>query len=193
MIVETDINLLRYHQISANQYIFCYLLYMKKYDILNAYLTAHNFSNFEIEIEQLMTMGLLSRFDYATRLDIKGYTLTDKCLEMLSTSSMDLFDEFLSEFPSKVIRSEGNADFLKSNVAKCRLKYKAITKGKRHIHEHVLDCLRYELELKQASNSMRFMKKLPNWLESEEWKAYEDELKNGNKIEQNLGYGTKLE
>lgn len=193
MIVETDINQLIYNKLSANQFIFCYLIYTKAYDTLNTYLSAHGFDNFEAEIEQLIAVGLISRFDYASRLNIKGYTLTEKCLEILNTSNIDMFDEFLSEFPNKVIRSEGNVDFLKSNVAKCRTKYKSITKGKRHIHEHILNCLRFELDIKQSTNSMKFMKKLPNWLESEEWKAYEEEIKNGNKIEKNLGYGTKLE
>ena len=193
MIVEVDINTLMYNKLSANQYIFCYLLYRKAYDTLNAYLTAYGFTNFEQEIEQLIQIGLLSRFEYANRLDIKGYTVTNNCLNILNGTNIDLFDEFLAEYPNKVLRKEGNVDFLKTNIAKCRAKYKGIVKGKHHVHEHILDCLRYELNVKQASDSMKYMKKLPNWLEAEEWKTYEDALKEGNNITQNKGYGTKLE
>lgn len=191
MNIDIDIYLLISKEITASEFLILYMLNKKQYDLLNAYLASHEFKDFELQIKHLIELGFLLKFDYFTPLDIRGYSLTDEGLKIVCVGTEDLFDEFLQEYPDKVI-SNGALRYLKSDLTKCRVKYNRLVKGKRYLHEKMLKCIRFEIASRERNGGMMYFKKLSNWLETEEWKAYENDALNNNIIKQQQ-YGTSLE
>ena len=109
----------------------------------------------------------------------------------------DFFDELVQVFPVSVIRPDGTKDFLRNDLKRCKMAYSKITKNKFFIHQHILECLRYEIALKKKEGKMSYFKRLSKWLASEEWKIYEQALNESNidSLSNNggLGYGCELE
>jgi hypothetical protein len=192
MLIEIDFYLLIKFKVTAHQYVICYLLHKKAYEDLNIYLTAYDFKSFEYDVNYLISLGLVERYDYATTLDIKGYFVTEKGLELLSEKEMDFFDELISVYPNKVIRPNGITDYLKLGIPGCRSAYKRIVKNKVHLHEHILKCLKNELYQRTIANNMAYMKRLSKWLENEEWRSFEDSINDNTEVKVK-SYGTQLE
>lgn len=192
MTIELETQLLSRSNISANQYMLLYLLNKKHYDVLNMYLYAIDFKFFEEDINDLIEKNYLRKYGYSTPLDIRGYELTNTGMEIVTDNINDYFDEFLKEFPDKVYNN-GVTRYLKSDISRCRAKYNRLTKGKRHLHEHITKCLRFEIALRERTNNMGYFKKLPTWLDSEEWKAYEKDAYDTLTTETQEQYGSSLE
>jgi hypothetical protein len=191
MTLEIEIESLIGNKLTSDQFTICYLLLKKEYDLLNAYLTTQDFQNFEVDIKYLIDNKFLERYEITTLLDLKGYLVTAKYKDMVITG--DFFDELLENYPSKVIRPDGSSDFLRTDLKRCRTKYTTKTKNKRVKHEHILKCLKFEVSKRVAEGSLKYMKRLPKWLESEEWTAYEDAIKDSANTTIVHGYGTELE
>ena len=68
--------------------------------------------------------------------------------------------------------------------------YLLITKNNRAIHDHIIKCLRFEVNKRIKDGSMKFMVRMSKWISSEAWKAYEDEVNNTLNTE---SYGTDIE
>ena len=191
MNIEIDPYLLINYKISAQQYIILFMVNKKNFDLLNSYLNSIEFSGFESDVLFLINQGYLKRFDYSSPLDIRGYSVLPKSSELLSNQITDYFDEFLQEFPDKVMLN-GVTRYLKSDVTRCRTKYNRITKNKKYIHDSIVNGLRFEIDLRERTNGMGYFKKLPTWIDSEEWKAYENETSITN-LEKPSQYGSELE
>ena len=193
MILEIDLNQIANSKLSGNQFIICYLLFLKHFDYLNMYLTANNFIFFKEDIEYLMNNEYVTRYQYDEPLNIRGFSVTAKFINLVSNGKEDYFDEFLAEYPVSVLRGGGIVDYVRTGISKARIKYNMITRKNRSKHEHIVKCLQYELRKRESENSLGFLKKLPKWLEDEEWKAYELCLNDNQLIKKELGYGNQLE
>ena len=108
----------------------------------------------------------------------------------------DLFDELYNEYPVKVIRPDGNLDYLRADRKASRGIYALLTKGDKQVHDHIIKCLRFELKRRYANNSLNYMKRLNKWLSSREWESYEDEVDDlssaATRNEGEMRYGTGL-
>jgi len=108
----------------------------------------------------------------------------------------DQFSEFLEKFPVSVIRKDGTKDYLRTDKKKAERLYKRITRGRKDIHEHILTCLTFEIKERQRNNNMMWMKKISNWLSSNEWENWNERMKE-KEIDDIFGeeedYGTGVE
>lgn len=86
----------------------------------------------------------------------------------------DYFNEFLSEYPTVVVRPDGTKDYLKTSLSRCKLSYisKIITLED---HENAMKGLRNNIKSAVISDKMKFFKKLINYIRDEEWIGYMDE------------------
>ena len=142
-------------------------------------------------------------FDY-NRLVDRGIVTGDLYIDSELTqvgedliTGKDQFSELLENFPVSVIRKDGTKDYLRTDKKKAERLYKRITRGRRDIHEHIINCLKYEIEQRVIGNSMMWFKKLPNWLSSNEWENWNERMKE-DEIEKIFGaeveeYGTSIE
>ena len=103
----------------------------------------------------------------------------------------DLFEELLDLFPSTVIRPDGKKEYLKTDLRRSKSKYKTITNDQVDIHNHIMQCLALEIATRTANNSMKYFRRIFNWLNTEGWKEFENNLSDKT-IELTDGYGTDI-
>lgn len=183
MILELDTSLLKTLNISINQLLFISLVLnenQKDHQDIQELLSRVN----EEEIQDLINRNLV-KIEYLNN-GIK-YQLTDTTISTIKKPDT-MFDEFYETFPVYVIRPDGTKGFLRANINKCRKEYNRIIGKSRAMHEHIMKCLRYELDDKMRTGKLGYMKTMWKWLTQHEWECYEEQL-NINEEEQ---YGTSI-
>jgi hypothetical protein len=127
--------------------------------------------------------------------DIKDFTkliITEDFKSKIKVK--DYFTEFFDSYPIVVLRNDGLKDYLRGDVSRCRKYYDKIVGTNKDKHDHMMECLRFEVETRKRSNSLGYMKRMAKWLLSEEWLLY-DEFMKDKKIQKHAGevYGTTIE
>lgn len=182
MILELDTSLLNKLNISLNQLVFLSLVMnenQKDDQDIRELLSRVN----EEEIQDLITRNIVVIEPLNNGVK---YSLSDKLTQILQNSKDSMFDEFYETFPVYVIRPDGTKGFLRANVNKCRKEYNRIIGKSRAMHEHIMQCLRYELDDKTRTGRLGYMKTMWKWLTQHEWECYEDQIN----IQEDYSYGT---
>ena len=96
--------------------------------------------------------------------------------EMKDIPKNDWFDEFYEVFPVYVTRPDGTKGFLRSNLNKCRKEYNRIVGKSRAMHEHLLNCLNWEINNKMMTGKLGYMKTMWKWLTQQEWESLEEQM-----------------
>lgn len=105
----------------------------------------------------------------------------------------DFFQQFYNTYPDVVTRSDGTRGFLKANVNKCRKEYNKIVGKSLAMHEHIMDCLKFEMDKKLTTGRTAYFKNLWNWLVQHEWEAIENEMEYERKESNEISYGNSVE
>jgi hypothetical protein len=197
MILEIDTKFLLEHEISAHQYLLLKYASDNDYDAMKKYLRhSKTYDDLKKDMIALYNAGLISTpwSDNATFRHIKP---SNKFIQ-LTTYTGDPFDEFYSIFPVKVLRPDGNYDYLRMDRNRCKKIYHNIVRVNKTMHDHIMECLKLEINERNRTGKMSFMKRMPTWLTSEEWKVYSDKVTAGVtsgdiSIQEGEGYGTEIE
>lgn len=184
MILELDTSLLETLNISINQLVFISLVLNENQkdhqDILKLLSRVK-----EEEIQDLIQRNIIIT---QTMNNGISYQLSDDIINTLQKRNDSMFDEFYETFPVYVIRPDGTKGFLRANVNKCRKEYNRIVGKSRAMHEHIMNCLRYELDDKMRTGKLGYMKTMWKWLTQHEWECYEEQLK----VKEEDTYGTNI-
>lgn len=184
MILELDISLLKTLNLSINQLAFISLVLsenQKDHQDIQELLSRVN----EEEIQDLIQRNIIIT---QTMNNGISYQLSDDIINTLRKRNNSMFDEFYETFPVYVIRPDGTKGFLRANVNKCRKEYNRIVGKSRAMHEHIMDCLQYELDDKMRTGKLGYMKTMWKWLTQHEWECYEEQLK----VKEEDTYGTDI-
>lgn len=184
MILELDISLLKTLNLSINQLAFISLVLsenQKDHQDIQELLSRVN----EEEIQDLIQRNIIIT---QTMNNGISYQLSDDIINTLRKRNDSMFDKFYETFPVYVIRPDGTKGFLRANVNKCRKEYNRIVGKSRAMHEHIMDCLRYELDDKMRTGKLGYMKTMWKWLTQHEWECYEEQLK----VKEEDTYGTDI-
>lgn len=143
----------------------------------------------EEEIRELERLGLISvQYDG----DTKVINKTNKLAELLKEDKT-MFDEFYDQFPVYVMRPDGTKGFLRANVNKCRKEYNRIVGKSKAMHQHLINCLKFEIDSKMMTGKMGYMKTMWKWLTQHEWETYDEQMKlDKPSTIDNYNYGTEL-
>jgi hypothetical protein len=191
MLIEIDTNVLIEHNLTATQFILAYLLNIGDTKTLEQMYS----SELHKDVDKLVELGFLhngNELESKDSIDFSKLVLRTKFEEIIQTG--DYFDEITSVYPTKVRRKDGTEDYLRTDLSRCRKAYAKITKNRKIKHDHILTCLKYEIEYRTDNNSLSYMQKLPKWLASEGWKVFEQMLldKSNSTGKGELGYGQQL-
>lgn len=172
----------------------CLLLENKKTGLLKGFVKLKGMTFYD-NIKRLNSLGYVNYNTIGNIIDIKDITLTDKFKKLIAFE--DPFLELYNKFPVKVIRPNSKEDLLRVSKNKCRIKYQKLIKSNPLIHEHILECLDYEIKQKKKTSSMGYFKRLYNWIENREWEKYENELhtipnSSSHSEKESVAYGNKL-
>lgn len=187
MILEIDTSILdRIPNLSINQLVFLTLV-LSDIKVINQDIQKLLSLVNEEEIHELELQGLI-----LITLDESGSQVISKTEKLASLLKEDktMFDEFYDQFPVYVTRPDGTKGFLRSNINKCRKEYNHIIGKSKAMHEHIMNCLRYEIDNKMQTGKMGYMKTMWKWLTQHEWETIEEQMKLEEPIDYN--YGTDI-
>ena len=188
MILEIDTSVLdRIPNLSINQLVFLTLVLSDIKTINQDIQKLLSLVN-EEEIRELEFRGLI-----LIKQDKSGNQVISKTEELdnLLKEDKSMFDEFYDQFPVYVIRPDGTKGFLRSNINKCRKEYNRIVGKSKAMHEHIMNCLKYEIDNKMQTGKMGYIKTMWKWLTQHEWETIEEQMKLEEPLN-NYSYGTEL-
>lgn len=144
----------------------------------------------EAEIQELIDNNFIT---VTTSGDNKIYKTTNKLNPYLERDKT-WFDEFYEVFPVYVMRPDGTKGFLRSNINKCRSEYKKIVGKSKAMHEHILECLKFEISNKMMTGKLGYFKTMWKWLTQHEWEVIEEQkqYEQGNSPVIENSYGTTI-
>ena len=171
MILELDTSLLNKFDISINQLVFINLVLndnQPNNQDIHELLSRVN----EEEIQDLIQRNIIVVNNTDNNI------IYSPSIELLNAikNQDTFFDEIYESFPVYVIRPDGTKGFLRSNVNKCRKEYNRIIGKSRAMHEHIMNCLRYEINNKTITGKIGYMKTMWKWLTQHEWECYEEQM-----------------
>ena len=188
MILEIDTSILdRISDLSMNQLVFLTLVLSDNQTINQDIQKLLSLVN-EEEIQELETQGLISiQYDRDTQVISK----TEKLEELLKEDKA-MFDMFYDQFPVYVMRPDGTKGFLRANVNKCRKEYNRIVGKSKAMHEHIMDCLKYEIDERMRTGKIGYMKTMWKWLTQHEWETIEEQMKVETPNQNYYNYGADI-
>lgn len=126
----------------------------------------------EHEIQELIDKDWISE----TKTDTLTTYHPSKTLLTIIGNDKTFFDEFYELYPIYVHRPDGSKSFLRTNVNKCRLQYKKIVGKSKATHEHIMQCLNFEITNRMRTDKLGYMKTMWKWLTNHEWEAFEEQM-----------------
>lgn len=195
MIFEIDMGYLKENNITAHQYVIAKLATDGELKILKSYVTmTSSFEELPRDLKNLYNQGFLveNPTDEATFSNIK---VSDKFIKTHSFTD-DPFEEFFNTFPIKVLRPDGNYDYLRVDRERSKKLYHNIIHMNLSKHNFIIRCLKEEIRDKTLKSQLSFMKRMPTWLTSESWKVYADRIEEDSvstKEGKIVGYGQDIE
>ena len=188
MILELDTTLLdMFNDLSLNQLVFLTLVLnesQNKNQDIHSFLSRIS----ENEIQGLIDNNLIT---VTTSGDNKIYKVTDKLTPYLEEDKT-WFDEFYEVFPTYVARPDGTKGFLRTNINRCRNEYKKIVGKSKAMHEHIMKCLKFEVNDKMMTGKLGYFKTMWKWLVQHEWEVIEEQMRHEQSVEpiNDMSYGT---
>jgi hypothetical protein len=197
MILEIDTQFLLDNKITAHQFMIAKLVSENKIPLLKKYILYTNTLNdIYKDLSQLKTAGFLSStHKLGSIISFETINVSSKFLKAFSYSG-DPFDELYALFPIKVLRPDGTYDYLRVDQDRCRKLYHNIVSKNPASHNNIMKCLKKEIEDRSLKGQMTYMKRMPSWLTSESWKAYDDRIEdNSNPTlgDKTKAYGNDIE
>lgn len=192
MIIEVDTLNTEKNGISTLQYLIGYLLLNREFEKIKEIKSEVG----EEILIKILTSLSKSRFIASLKsikdLDYDNIIIRNKFRVLVDDiKDRDFFDELLEIYPKSVIRPDGTKDYLRSDLKRCRVKYRNITNNRLKKHNEILDALKFEVNIKTKEGTLKFMKRLPKWLMEEGWTLYQERM-NDNSSNINT-YGTDIE
>lgn len=194
MVIDISLALLNKLKLNPNEFLLMELLKRKEYLAAADFLKEnYTMSQADELFLKLNSLGYFTSNSYVE--NSYGYANVKVSTTYRSlVKTDDMFDEFVEEYPKSVIRTDGTTDYLRTDLKTAKLYYIKATRGLRSVHEHLLECLKFEVEERQKDGSIKFMPRISKWLNSQAWTTYQDRLMDArdNSIG-NTKYGTDIE
>lgn len=189
MILEIDTSILdRIPNLSINQLVFLTL-------VLSDIKTINQ------DIQKLLSLVNEEEIQELEKEDLISITNNNGCQVISKTEKLDtilkedrtMFDEFYDQFPVYVMRPDGTKGFLRANVNKCRKEYNRIVGKSKAMHQHLMNCLKFEIDNKMMTGKLGYMKTMWKWLTQHEWETFDEQMKLEKPVTENdYIYGADL-
>lgn len=194
MLIEIDTDTLVKNGITAHQFLIAQLLHERRFEFLTEYLeSTYSFEKFEHDVSVLVGAEFL--IVPGLPYDFEKLVVRPEFISLISKG--DFFEELVALYPAKVYRVDNTYDLLRTDLGRCRQIYARITLGSKVKHDHVMKCLKYELEYRSNTDGLKYMRRLPKWLSSEGWKSYEERMEDNSfsvrSLEGDEEYGQEIE
>jgi hypothetical protein len=194
MMLEVSLDTLTRGKITAHQFLVGKLIFNRKFKELEEYLElTDSFKSIDGDLNYLFKIGFINHVEYNAPKDLKLIQIFSLFMKIITGD--DMFEELYQAYPVKVVRDNGISDYLRAERYNSEKLYDFVVSDNKSKHEHILKCLRYEVNHREQEGSMRYMKRMYKWLQIQGWKSYEERIGNTDsaQIGKEVKYGTELE
>ena len=166
MLIEVNTEVLQKFGITADDFVYLYLLHAKSYDVVSTLCLTPN-------LEALQTKGLIKLGE-----ELEDHTIRQAFLDMFQVPFDQMWSELLSHFPLRV-NNQGNVRVLRARDANAKANSKAKRTYERYVgkdktrHDYVVKCLKNELIHRKQSDSLGWMQMLQTWINNHTWEQYD--------------------
>ena len=166
MKIEIDFEVLRQTEMSADDFIYLYIIYRKGYNYLNDL-------NLKPNLDELEKNGYIKLSETPDQ-----HLIQEKYINLFSSDFDQMFAELVDAYPMKVsspgrgIRILHAKDPNAKANAKAKNRYKRIIGTKIYKHKHILSCL--NAQLKVDSERLGYLQNLETWINNHTWEKYEN-------------------
>lgn len=172
MIIEINTEDLSNYDLTADEFVFLTMLNRNALD---------SDLKLNIDREKLQTNGWVKLGE-----EDECY-LREKFYDEFRKSESSIWSSLLSHYPIKVMAS-GQVRVLRAKDPDCKANAKSKARYLKHVgddikkHEHIIECLQRELQLRRKGNGLGYMQQLETWINNHTWEKYSD-LSDGNSTE----------
>ena len=173
MKVEIDFEILEATNMSADDFLYLYIIYRKGFNYLTQL-------NLKPNVEQLQVDGYIKLGEQP-----ENHTIEQNFIELFVSNFDQMFAELLDAYPMKVdspgrgIRILHAKDPNTKANEKSKNRYNKIINNKPYKHKHIMKCL--QIQLKVDSDSLGFLQNLETWINNHTWEKYENLDENDTK------------
>ena len=173
MRVEIDFEVLKDTKMSADDFLYLYIIYRKGFNYLKQL-------NLKPNVEKLQKDGYVKLSEHP-----ENHTIRQEFIDLFSCDFDQMFAELISTYPMKVTTSGRGIRILhakdpdaKANE-KSRKRYKKIVENKPYKHKHIINCLNNQLKIER--DNLGFLQNLETWINNYTWEKYENLDENDTK------------
>jgi len=183
MIVQLDLEVLKAHNLSVNEWISLYLIHKNQ-----AHYVFETVGN--VEFDKLQEDGWLRMIGD----DINDWVVRSKFKNLIENKGDQMWYELCKHLPFKVPGSGGYRVLrakdpdARSNK-KARKMYLDIVKSNKPLHDKIIKCVDIEVR----TTDIKYMQNIETWIRNRTWEKYEDQINPSiGEEQQTQGYGQKL-
>ena len=174
-LINLDLEKLIEVNLSIEQFIFLTLLDEKKSDIYLAYTSKfQHIITSKNQLEDLIKRGLLLMNIPDVYL-FSNFKVTEKFHQLFFTDKAKIIQDLKDVYPKQT--PSGIRKGLHADQAKWIPKYLSIVKNNLQLHELILNCIRYELEINQSNGQLEYLPMLSTYINKRRWETYEEDVK----------------
>ena len=183
MVIEINTDTLKKCDLNANQFMLAQIIYEGHLGVLQSLL--EKLPGLDSDLDILISKEFVRYQETGL-----NYTVTSSFIGEVRGEGK--FEELLAAFPTSVIRPNGSRDYLRAGYARAKTRYNNLVKSKPR-HDLVMQCLSLELSTRKLENNLGYMKRLTNWVNTQEWESWEPKLGEDPVSTNTVGYGQGLE
>jgi hypothetical protein len=166
MKLEIDFEVLKATEMSADDYMFLFLVYRKGFNYLNTLNLQPNID--KLEEHRYLEIGETT----------ETHRVTQNFINLFVSDFEQMFIELVDKYPWKVnspgrgVRVLHAIDPKAKSNDKARNRYKKIVDNKPILHKHIMECL--DRQLLVDKDSLGFLQNLEVWINNYTWEKYEN-------------------
>lgn len=193
--LEVSVETLKKAQTTAHQFLLLKMIHERRFTEIGYYLDiTDSRKSLSDDLIHLKKVKLISNYRENDPDEFQWISLSPTFFALVSDG--DYFEELYANYPVKIYRPNGTLDYLRADRSTCKKIYTTIIGRNRSKHLHILKCLQFEVNLRNGDGTISYMKRMSNWLTSQEWKSIEERIADSSCAQTEVneeGYGTELE
>ena len=165
MKIELELQLLEDTEMSADDFLACYLVFKQGFDLLNKLNLNPNWE--QLQEDEYIKLGET----------IKDHVIRPNFVDLFTNDFDSMFAELIDTYPMKVSTIRGirilhaKDPNVKANE-KAKKKYEKIVKNNLHIHKSIMKALNTQLTMDK--HNLSYLQNLETWLNNHTWEKYQD-------------------
>lgn len=173
MKIEIDFEVLTTTQMSADDFLYLYIVYRKGFNYLKQL-------NLKPNLEELQKDGYIKLGNTPG-----DHTIRQEFIDIFISNFDQMFAELISTYPMKVnspgrgIRILHAKDPDAKANEKNKSRYKKIVNNKTYKHRHIINCLNKQLIIEK--DNLGYLQNLETWINNHTWEKYENLDENDTK------------